>query len=115
MKQKAILQIICLFVTLSLQATDNDSCIHAIKLIGQEVEIDVSNEFKNVNFVFDSVLVSSEMYGEHTWYAHVLKDNIWNNNGIELEFFKTDGTTMQRYAKGYDSSLLRMDIVMVFI
>ena len=112
MKQKSIIQIICLLVTLSLQATDNNSCIHAIKLIGQEVEIDVSNEFKNVNFVFDNVLVSSEMYGEHTGYAHVLKDNIWNNNGIELEFFKTDRTTMQRYAKGYDSSLLRMDIVM---
>lgn len=112
MKQKSIIQIICLLVTLSLHATDNNSCVHAIKLIGQEVEIDVSNEFKNVNFVFDNVLVSSEMYGEHTGYAHVLKDNIWNNNGIELEFFKTDRTTMQRYAKGYDSSLLRMDIVM---
>lgn len=112
MKQKSIIQIICLLVTLSLHATDNNSCIHAVKLIGQEVEIDVSNEFKNVNFVFDNVLVSSEMYGEHTGYAHVLKDNIWNNNGVELEFFKTDRTTMQRYAKGYDSSLLRMDIVM---
>ena len=112
MKRYLIIFIACTFVSLLSKANYAPKKTHTIRLVGQEVQISAANELKNVRFVLDDIFISSEMYGEPSGYAHVLKDNKWNNNGIELEFFKTDRTTMQRYAKGYDHSLLRMDIVM---